>query len=81
MKIGDYTGHAATATRFFAGAGFVKAGYDIATGNKTSYVGKIVLPKGTEQKVTWQRGLIGGTIATLGVFTIFGKFPSVPRTP
>jgi hypothetical protein len=75
MKISDYTGHVGTAARVVTGIGLVKAGYDIATGQRRSVVGSIVLPQGTKSEVTWQRAVIGGVIATAGLFAVVGKVP------
>lgn len=81
MKLGDYKGQAVVAAQVGAGCGLVKAGWDIATGNTHSYVGKMVLPKGTKKEVSWQRGFVGSALAVTGVFLAFGgKIPSSARS-
>ena len=79
MKLDGYKGHAVVAAQVGAGFGLVKAGLDIATGNTNSVVGKLVLPNGTKQEVSWKRGLVGGALAVTGVFVVIGgkiPFPS-----
>lgn len=78
MKLGDYkpyVQHVQTAATVGTGIGLVKAGFDIARGNTSSYVGSLVLPKGTRKEVSWQRGLIGGALAVTGAALAFGQIP------
>lgn len=71
MKMSDCTGFA----RMAAGTGLVMAACDIARGDTKSYVGKLVLPKGTKKEVTWQRGLIGAGLAVTGLAVAWGENP------
>lgn len=81
MNIGDMfsstVAYVPTAARYVAGMCCYKAAYDITTGNKTSVVGQKVLSKETESKVTWQRTLVGVTMAGLGTALITNIFFSL----
>lgn len=67
-----------TLGRYAAGACCFKAAYDVSTGDKTSLVGKRVLPEATKREFTWQRTLLGVSLVGAGTLCFFGKLPYSP---
>jgi hypothetical protein len=61
------------AARVAVGAGLAYAGYTVAKGKTDSRLGAMILPKGTEKKVTWQRAAIGSALVCAGVFSALSK--------